>query len=376
MGYLLRGPMGGMFWHHLQYVLGLIKLGHKVYYFEDSGDSEYACYHPLSGENNLDPSFGIKYLTEVFKRFQLEGIWAYYDGLTDTFYGPQGGTFRKQAGEFDLLLNLSGANVLRDFWMQIPNRAFIDTDPLFTQIRNLTEPKRKELCAKHNRFFSFAGNIQHSSCSIPDDGFSWQISNQPIVLANWKPSLPDKKSRFTTIMQWRSYKDLQYEGVPYGMKRESFQAYFQIPEKCKQKFEIAMGSPDAPRKELRQVGWKITNPLEVALYPWDYQDYLQNSLGEFSVAKDGYVKSWSGWFSERSACYLASGRPVILQDTGFSNYMQTGEGLLCFSNPEEALEALEESATNIERHADAARSIAETYFDSDNVLNSLLERCM
>jgi hypothetical protein len=175
-------------------------------------------------------------------------------------------------------------------------------------------------------------------------------------------------------MQWDSYTTREFQGIHYGMKSASFQSYLDLPSKVNDgTFELALGSPSAPRDLLERKGWKIRDPLQVTRTLWTYQDYIQQSQAEFGVAKQGYVISNSGWFSERSACYLASGKPVIVQDTGFSNILPTGEGIMAFTNLEEAVAAIEEIESNYERNAQAARTIAQEYFEAKKVLSRLLD---
>jgi hypothetical protein len=237
----------------------------------------------------------------------------------------------------------------------------------------LSDPQRRERSKQHNAFFSFAENINHHNCRIPDDGFSWQPTRQPIVLDSWPVMSTAAGGKFTTVMQWDSYSTREFKGISYGMKSQSFTPYLEIPLKTEATLELALGSASAPRELLLTNGWHLQNPLEVTLDPWTYQHYLQQSKGEFTVAKQGYVISNSGWFSERSACYLASGRPILVQDTGFSQWLETGSGVIAFSSPEEALAGIQEVNQNYEFHSRAAREIAERYFDSNQILNTLLD---
>jgi hypothetical protein len=266
---------------------------------------------------------------------------------------------------------------MRPWFTKIPARALIDTDPVFTQIINLTDPDRRALSSLHTVFFSFGENIGLSHCIIPNDGFPWQATRQPIVLDAWPVTPGPENGKFTTVMQWDSYPACEYKGNRYGMKSESFRDYIDLPEKGTDSiFEIAMGSPSAPRDVLRSKGWTLCNPLEISRDPWTYQRYIQQSKGEFSVAKHGYVVSQSGWFSERSMVYLASGRPVVIQDTCFSDWLETGSGVLPFNTPEEALAGIEDINRRYEFHCRAARAVAEEYFDARKVLRRLVECAM
>ena len=188
------------------------------------------------------------------------------------------------------------------------------------------------------------------------------------------PVLPGPaRGKFTTVMQWNSYLPREYNGRCYGMKSESFREYMELPNKIGHVFELAVGSPSAPRDFFSKKGWSVKNPLEPTKDPWTYQRYIQRSKAEFSVAKHGYVVTRSGWFSERSAAYLASGRPVVIQDTGFSDWLRCGSGIIPFNTLEEALAGIEEINSHYELHCRAARAIVEEYFDSSKVLSRLLQ---
>jgi hypothetical protein len=373
LGYLVRGPIGGLAWHHLQYVMGLRALGHDVCFVEDSDD--YAgCYNPKDNAMGKDPSYGLEFAAQAFGRVGLADRWAYYDAHTGRWLGPCRGTVLSFARRADVLLNVSGVNPLRPWFAGIPVRVFIDTDPVFTQIRNLTSAPARALASSHNRFFSFAENIGRAVSSVPQDGFAWQPTRQPIVLDAWKVVPGPREGKFTTVMQWESYDKQEYNGQQYGMKSDSFTPYLDLPLHAGSIFELAVGSPTTPRDLLRSKGWVLVNPLEPTRDPWTYQAYIRQSKGEFAVAKQGYVVSRSGWFSERSAAYLASGRPVVVQDTAFSEWLPTGLGVLAFNTPEEAVASTTEVDRRYEMHCRTARHIAEEYFDARKVLSSLLER--
>lgn len=375
LGYMVRGPLGGMAWHHLQYVMGLSNLGHEVYFIEDSDDYP-SCYDPEKYVTDVDPSYGLRFAADCFARVGLADSWVYYDAHTSRWLGPCAASIHKLCQSADMVLNLSGGNPLRAWLQDIPCRVFVDTDPVFTQIQHLTEPSVRELALRHNAFFSFGEKINDADCGIPNDGLPWQTTRQPIVLDTWSPMPGRPSGAYTTVMQWNSYKTPVYQDRCYGMKSLSFQPYLDLPAKTRSRLELALGGAEAPRDVLRDKGWRIRDPLEVARTPWSYQDYISQSKGEFTVAKHGYVVSRSGWFSERSACYLASGRPVITEETGFSDWMVTGRGILSFSSPEEAIAAIETINDDYEMHCQAAREITERYFDARKVLTTLIERAL
>jgi len=373
LGYIVRGPIGGMTWHHLQYVLGLAKLGHEVWFIEDSDDYP-SCYDPTRHVTDTDPSYGLEYAARVFRRSRFAGEWAYYDAHRSTWLGP-GTAAIGACRTADVVLNLSGMNPLRPWLAEVQRRAYVDTDPCFDQVRYLTDPGRRALVDGHNVFLSFGENLEANTSRIPETGLRWRATRQPVVLDAWPVTAGPETGRFATVMNWDSYEAREHAGVRYGMKSVSFNDYEDVPARVAG-LEIALGSPGAPRERLAAKGWRIVDSLAVTRDPWTYQDYIRGCKAEWSVAKQGYVVSRSAWFSERSAGYLASGRPVVTQDTGYADVLPTGEGLLAFADPGEAVAAIEEVNARYALHCRRARELAHEFFDSDKVLGRLLDIVM
>lgn len=293
VGYIVRGPLGGLAWHHLQYVMGLAHLGHDVYFVEDSDDYP-SCYDPVRDVLDTDPTYGLQFATRAFEAVGLGDRWAYHDAHTSRWLGPCAGRILGICATADLLLNLSGVNSLRPWLTEIPVRALVDTDPVFTQIRHLTDPASRNLALQHTAFLTFAENIGLNRSAIPKDGLPWQATRQPVVLDAW-PVMPGRvQGKFTTVMQWDSYPAREYNGRRYGMKSDSLEPYIDLPERVGSIFELAVGSPTAPRDLLRCKGWTVRDSREPTRDPWTYQRYIQQSKAEFSVAKHGYVVSRSG----------------------------------------------------------------------------------
>jgi len=373
LGYIVRGPIGGLAWHHLQYVMGLAALGHDVYFLEDSDDYP-GCYDPTRDTMDEDASYGLEFAAKCFGRVGLGDRWAYHNAHEGLWHGPCAGRMFAICVNADLILNLSGMNPLRPWCLEAPVRVLVDTDPAFTQIRHLQDPAARQLAEQHTAFLSFGENIGHAACTIPDDGLPWRPTRQPIVLDAWPVTPRPFNGQFTTVMQWDSYKARVYEGRYFGMKSDSFNEYWDLPQRAGRIFELALGGASAPRKKLLNLGWKLRDPLKVTRDPWTYQEYLHQSRAEFGVAKHGYVASNSGWFSERSAAYLASGRPVVVKDTGFSDWLPTGQGVLAFRDTREVLAAIDSLDRDYEGHCKAARAIAEEYFDARKILPRLIEQ--
>ena len=373
-GYIVRGPLAGMAWHHLQYVMGLDLLGHDVYFVEDSGDSAWSCYDPVRQVTDTDPSYGLQFARDAFEAVGLNDRWAYYDSHQSSWLGPGAERIMDICLTADLLLNLFPEEPLLACLLDIPARALIDTDPVFTQIRFLVDNEARKLACQHTTFFSFGENIGRTGSTVPDDGFPWKPTRQPVVLNAWPVTPGPAQGKFTTIMQWESYPAQEYGGVRYGMKSDSFRPYFDLPATAGRIFELALGTASAPRTELSAAGWSLRDPLGPSRSLGEYQQYIQQSKGEFTVAKHGYTVSRCGWFSERSASYLASARPVIVQDTGFSDWLPASAGVVRFNTPEEALAGIREVNSRYDFHCRAARAIAEEYFDARKVLRSLVEQ--
>jgi hypothetical protein len=373
LGYLVRGPLGGLAWHHLQYVLGLARLGHDVYFFEDSDD--YAsCYDPVRDVMDRDPAYGLGFTGRACTDLGLATRWAYFDLHRNRWHGPAAERALDVCRTADVLLNLSAVNPVRSWLQHVPVRVLIDTDPVFTQIRHLTDPSARALAATHTAFFSYGENIGQAGCTIPTDGLPWQPTRQPIVMNAWRPSPGPAKGPFSTVMLWDSYRPAEFAGVHYGMKGESFEPFVDLPRQSHERFELALGSRREPRERLERHGWTILDPRAPTKDLWTYQDFIRQSKAEFSVAKHGYVITQSGWFSERSAAYLASGRPVVIQDTGFSRWLDADGGVMPFRNAHEARAAIQRLDASYEQQCLAARALAEKYFDSDAVLTHLLEQ--
>jgi hypothetical protein len=376
LGYIIRGPVGGMAWSDLHYFMGLTALGHQVYFIEDSGDSPWCCYDPSRNTTDTDPSYGLQFAKDIFAKIGLPDRWAYYDAHASRWTGPCADRVHHIFASADLMLDLGGVNALRPWLLDIPIRVLIDKDPLFTQIGHINDPKKIEQAAQHTGFFSLGENFGRAGCTIPADGLPWQPTRHPIFLDYW-PALPSHpKGMLTTVMLWDSYRSVEYQGVHYGMKSDSFQAFLELPASVGPIFELAAGGPSAPRDLLASKQWRTQDPLEVACDPWLYRQYIERSKAEFTVAKRGYVVSWSGWFSERSAAYLASGRPVVTQETGFSEWLEAGIGVIPFTSLPEAVAAIEDLDCRYEDHCERAREIAVDYFDSRKILPRLIERAM
>lgn len=375
LGYIVRGPMGGMTWHHLNYVAGLAAMGHDVAFME-IGDDYPSCYDPRTHTLETDPSFGLGYADRVFRRVGLDRHWAYYDAIEMRWRGPLGARAAEFCASAEIVLNVSGVNPIHPWFAKTPHRVLVDTDPAFTQIKHLTAPAAQAAANAHTAFFTFGENIPAGTADAPDDGFPWQATRQPIALAHWPVTAPQPDGKYSTVMQWESYPPREYGGRKYGMKSRSFAEFQDLPLATGPVFDIAMGGKDLPHAELEAKGWRFCAPHEVARDPWAYQDFIRGSKAEFGLAKHGYVTSRTGWFSERSVCYLATGRPVIAHDTGFGAWLDADRGVIRFSTVDDAKAAIAAVDADYPAHCRAAREVAETYFAAEHVLGALIERTL
>jgi hypothetical protein len=376
-------PYGGVFWDYLQYPLGLHRLGHEVLYLEDTGKW---CYDPRAQtfveEGRRNAAFLSCWIAALEPA--LNDRWFFRDAA-GTCYGRPWRDVVDFCRNADLFLHLSASCWMRDEYLAAKRLAFIDSDPMFTQASvpgylagTLDDAARSrvEMLLAHDVFFTFGENVGAPDCRIPTELFDWKPTRQPVVLSWFKDaSLPVARRRpvLTTVASWESTeKRALVEGVSYGGKCLEFERFLDLPERSALPLELALNGR-FPRERLLAAGWELVDPNRVSLDPWTYRSYLARSLGEWSVAKHAYVESRSGWFSGRSACYLALGVPTVVQDTGFGCALPSGDGVLAFSTLDEAAAAIEAVTSDPVRHARAAREAAQAHFDAGDVLGRLID---
>jgi hypothetical protein len=364
-GIIARYPFGGVTWCSLMYLLGLRALGHEVFYIEDTGE---VVYDPVLDTRSLDPSYGTRYIHESLEPFGLGHRWSFvnYDG---TYHGQDAATVRRFCADADLFLNLSGGSWFwRDEYARIPRSAFIDSDPAFTQLAIAKqEPWYVEFFTRFSRLFTFGANIGTPASSVPVGDFTWHKTWQPVTLTDWTNDL-EPIDRFSSVMTWKieSFTDVG------GNKDQEFVRFIDLPSRTPQRFELAI---NGPQTLLREHGWHTVDAMAISRNLVDYREFIQRSKAEFGVAKHTYVSTRSGWFSDRTECYLAAGRPAVVQDTGWSSHLPAGEGLFAFSTPEEALGGIDAVNRDYPRHARRAREIAAEHFAAERVLPPLLDLC-
>lgn len=370
--YLVRFPLGGYFSWVLHWLIGFQRLGHEVYYVEKSGWQD-SCYHPWRDVASEDCTYGTATLNMALARYGLERNWCFLDGQ-----GRYHGLSREQVAVLfrsaDLYLDMGMHEWLEE--ATLANlRVVVDGEPAYTQMQweeGLTEGKT---LPAYDHYFTVGRNIGTDCTTAPTAGKHWRPIFDPINvdLIPFRP--PRADAPFTTVMSWQAHEPIQYGGKTYGQKDVEFEKFFDLPGRIKAPLEIAVGGAgrdNVPARRLRQAGWRVRNSLTVSRTYELFMNYIQNSKGEFSVCKNVFVATNSGFFSERSAAYLASGRPVVMQDTGFSAHLPCGQGLFAVHTVDEAAAAIEEINRDNQRQSRWARELAFEYLDTAKVLGGLL----
>jgi hypothetical protein len=365
-------PLGGMGWQAIHYVVGLARLGHDVYYVEDSWAPPY---DPRVKSPVEDCAYGVEFLRQTMERFGLGDRWAYRDMIHDRCYGLERGRLDQLYREADALINVCGATRLREEHMACPIRIYVQTDPVVDQILVAENNARTiETLAAHTHHFTYGENLGQPDCPIPMEKFDWRPTRPPVVLGFWEPDFNLAASHFTTVGTWENMKkDVRFEGETYyWSKHVNFLRLVDLPRLTPQPLELALEIVDAPTREfLLERGWQLADAYEKSRDTDTYLQQIYASRGELTVAKDLYARTRCGWFSDRSVCYLAAGKPVVTQETGFSKLVPTGRGLFSFETAEGAAAALEEINRDYAHHCRAAREVATGSFDSDKVLGEL-----
>ena len=362
-GIIARYPFGGVTWCSLMYLLGLRALGHEVFYIEDTGE---CVYDPVLNSRATDPSYGTRYINDALEPFGLGDCWSFvnYDG---SYHGQSAAEVRRFADDADLFINLSGGSWFwRDEYLRIPRKVFVDSDPAFTQLAIAkAEPWYVAFFRQFDRLFTFGANIGTPASDVPIGEFVWHKTWQPVTIDDWTTDVVPQ-DRFTTVMTWQieSFTDVG------GNKDQEFVKYIDLPSRTRQRFELAVNGPE---KLLKEHGWNTVPAMGVSRTLWDYRRFIHLSKAEFGVAKHTYVATRSGWFSDRTECYLTAGRPALVQDTGWTAHLPHGEGLLAFSSPEEAIAGIDRINRDYATHARRAADIAREHFDARVVLPKLLE---
>jgi hypothetical protein len=370
-------PLAGVTWQFLHYLVGLRRLGFDPYYVEDS--SRWV-YDPALGDFTPDPARNIAAVLPAFEAHGFADRWACrVPALDARCYGLDEARLRALYREAVAILNVTGAQEMHEDHLTGARRVYVETDPVASQLAVAErDPKTLEQLAAHDLLFTFGENFGRPDCGVPLEHFTWYPTRQPVVLDFWPPAPATAGAPYTTVATWRHQNDRVFRGETYYWSKErEFLKILDLPRRSPAPIELALDiTPDAPQTGpmLRAHGWRVIPAADVSCDVTTYRDYVRGSRGEFTVAKDQNVRLRSGWFSDRSATYLASGRPVITQETGFSNVLPSGRGLFGWRDMDDILRAVEAVEGDYEAHCRAAREIAAEYFAAETVLASLMER--
>jgi hypothetical protein len=350
---------GGEAWVRLSYLRGLRRLGFTVHFVEEvDGDS-------------VDPA-GVAHFDSVAAAGWGVSTWTLIARSGPTLHGDRP-RLEQVADEADLLVNVSGNLRTPALLRRFQRTAFLDVDPGYTQIWH---EQGVDPIPPHDVYFTIAENIGHGGCAVPEAGIRWRTTRPPVVLADWPQADAGAGASFTTVATWRgTYGPLEHDGRRYGGKLHEFRKVLPLPRLTPLAFEVALDIHEGEERDLvalREHGWHLVDPREATATPHDFRRYVQASAAEFSVAQGAYVETRSGWFSDRTTRYLASGKPALVQDTGFGRLLPVGEGLLSFRSLDDAVDGARALAADYDGHARAARRFAEEHFDSDAVLTRLL----
>lgn len=367
VGYVIRYPVGGMTWVFLNWLRGLADLGFEPVFMEAAGPQP-TCYDVAAERMTEDPSYGIDYLRESFGDIR----WWYADPALDG--GGRGMSYDEAVATLEdaaVLLNVSGSCWTPEFG-KAARRILVDTDAPFTQIRLADGDEGwAAFVDLHDTLATYAVNVATGDATTPDGGRTWLPTRPPVHLPSFEPT-PVPDGAWTTVTSWAAYGATWWDLEEYRQKDIEYMRLRDLPSLVPDvTLELAL-SGDAPRRQLADRGWRVTDPIDVSRTTDVFRDYLRTSRGELGVAKQAYVKARTGAFNDRTLMYAASGRPVVCSDTGL-DWLPTGTGVLPFTDARSAARAIATVEAEPQAHGAAARRIAEQHFSADRVLADLLD---
>src|SRR5436190_7822856 len=375
-GILFWYPLAGVTYQFLHYLLGLRRLGYDVYYVEDSGRW---VYDPKINEFSPDVTGNLQMVLPWLESVGLKDRWAFRGNYPDgKCYGMSESAILQLYKDADAFLNVTGAQELRPEHMACKRRIYVESDPFASQVKVAKgEQGMIDMLAAHDTHFSFGENLGATDCDVPIEKFHWLPTRQPAALELWNGGGNVGGNTFTTITTWHNKgKNLDWRGDTwYWTKDREFEQFLDLPQRRPAaNFELATTVGEDVKKLLRDHRWGQRGSVEISRDADLYRKYIQGSRGEFTVARDQYVRPVTGWFSDRTACYLAAGRPVITQETGFSKFLPSGKGLFGFKTMDDILTAVDAIESDYGGNCRAARETAVEYFATEKVVGSLMER--
>ncbi|MEK6710566.1 MAG: hypothetical protein AABZ64_08300 [Nitrospinota bacterium] len=378
MGFMGQSPYAGVAWQALHYLEGLRRLGYDVYYAEDT---EAWPYDPEQDAVSASCRYTVRYLGRLMAWCGLAGRWSYRNPADGSLHGLSPAALARLFERAGALVNVTGITVLQERHMRVPARLYVESDPFLAQAEVASGVEAMAgLLDAHTHWFTFGENIGRPGCGIPLTRFNFQPTRQPVVTDWWRQpegAHADGGGPFTTITSWKQTgKDVRWRGETYlWSKHLELLKFIELPRRAREPLELALATRDAEAlRMIRSHGWRVENAYALSGDIHPYRAYVQASRGEFTVAKDQYVRPRTGWFSDRSACFLAAGRPVVTQDTGFGEVLPTGKGLFPFRTMEDILAAFEAIRADYPAHCRAAAEIAEEYFAAEKVIAHMMAR--
>ena len=366
--YAVRFPVGGYLSWVLQWLVGFQRLGHEVFFVEKSGWPD-ACYDPSINQMGDDCSYGIRALTATLAPFDLDHSWCFVD-VAGRYHGMERARTEQVFESADLFVDMGSHGNWLPEAERTGVRILVDGDPGYTQMRAILE---EEELGDYDHYYSVGRNVGTDRSTVPTMGKLWRPVYDPVVMDLFECAPSDSRAAFSTVMAWKSYRALDFGGRSYGQKDLEFSRFFDLPSRTQVPLEVAVSGQGVPTDEMARAGWSVENPLARTKSVGTFYDYIAASRGEFTVCKNVYVDTNSGFFSDRSAAYLASARPVVMQDTGLAGHLPTGDGFFAVKTVEEAAAALDEISASYERHSAAARDLAADVLDARKVLGELLK---
>ncbi len=374
-GILFFYPLAGVTFQFLHYLIGLRRLGYDPYYVEDSARW---IYDPRLNDMSPDVTGNLEMVVPALEAHGLADHWAFRGNYPDgQCYGMTEAQLARLYREADAFLNVTGAQEIRDEHLLVPRRIYVESDPFALQVAVAQgEETAIAMLESHDTYFSFGENLGAPDCDVPVERFPWLPTRQPVALDLWDNSFDTANSTYTTITTWHNKgRNVDYRGdTYYWTKDREFIKFLDLPRRLALPFELATGVSEDVQRLLRDHGWSQVHSVPLSEDIDRYRSYIQRSRAEFTVARDQYVRPRTGWFSDRSACYLAAGRPVITQETGFSKFLPTGQGLFAFDTMEDILAAVDTIESDYAANCRAAREIAREYFAAEKVVGELMRR--
>ncbi len=369
-GYMFRYPLGGMLSNTLQYLIGLIKLGHDVYFVEQA-EHENACYDPGTNSMSNDCRHGIEHVSALLPRFGLTDRWCFRD-FVENDYGLSKNQVEALFKTADLFIDYGAHGSWNEEAQAIPLKVLIDGEPGTTQMKMCLKLEQGLALPDYDFYYTVGQNVGQENCTVPEAGKTWRKIFHPVDTEQFSHVLENRRGAYSTVMNWKSRENIEFRGTAYGHKDMEFDKFMALPNKAPFPFEVAVSGASIPESELMENHWNIKNAHEVTLSYDSFIDFVAESRGEFSVCKNTFVITNSGWFSDRSAAYLACGKPVVVQDTGFGAHLPVGQGLFAVRTVDEAVEAVTAIESDYAHHSRCAREIACDCLDSQKVIGKLI----